>query len=176
MNRLPTRPEPRIRPLGPFDLDILAALHAACFAEAWSRESIAAILAMPGAFGLLAEDAQAPRGFLLARLAADEAEILSLAVSPVARRAGLASRLLETGLARMEQAGARQVYLEVAEDNAAAIALYRAFRFRQVGRREGYYGGPGRGSIGAFVLSRPLDAIDRAAPGLQPPGEGVGDG
>jgi ribosomal-protein-alanine N-acetyltransferase len=165
MSRASDRGQSQIRPIGVFDLDLVAALHAACFTEAWNRESIAAILAMPGAFGLLAEDATAPLGFLLARLAADEAEILSMAVSPSARREGQGSRLLEAGLARMQEGGARHAHLEVAEDNAAAIALYHAFGFRQVGRRKGYYGRSGTEAIGALILSRALEATGRTALG-----------
>ncbi len=155
----------RIRPVGPFDLDVIAALHAACFAKAWDRQSIAALLAMPGAFGLLAEDTVVPTGFLMARVTADEAEILSLAVAGPARRSGRGTRLLEAGLARMAGAGARRVHLEVAEDNSAAIAFYRALEFRPVGRRAGYYRGRDGTVIGALLLSRPLAAASSAAGG-----------
>jgi ribosomal-protein-alanine N-acetyltransferase len=128
-----------VRAVGPFDLDLLAALHAACFADAWSARSLAAILATPGAFGLLATEAAEPVGFILLRGAADEAEILSLGVVPAARRRGVAGRLLAAATARLAEAGVRRLLLEVAEDNEAARALYAAAGFAQVGRRPAYY-------------------------------------
>ena len=128
----------------------LAALHRAAFpAEAWDAPAIAALLALPGGFALRGEG-----GFLLARLAADEAEILTLAVIPAARRAGLGRALVEGACAFAGAQGARAMFLEVGEDNAAALALYAAAGFERVGGRRGYYG-PGRD---AAVLRRALAA------------------
>lgn len=157
MNPAPSPLAEPIRAIGPFDLDLVAALHAGCFAEAWDRAAIAALLAMPGAFGLLAADGAAPLGFLLARAAAGEAEILSLGVSLPARRRGWGARLVEAGLDRMAQEGARRIYLEVAEDNMAAIELYRARGFAQIGRRAAYYRSQHGTATGALVLARALD-------------------
>jgi ribosomal-protein-alanine N-acetyltransferase len=155
----------RIRAIGSFDLELVAALHAACFAEPWSREALGSLLSVPGVFGLLAEDGAVPTGFLLARVAADEAEILSLGVIPSARRGGWGSRLLECALGRLEGEGACWVYLEVAEDNSAAIALYRSLGFRPVGRRASYYGRSGGRGTGALVLARGRGASRPAGPG-----------
>jgi len=121
------------------DLVVVAALHAECFAEAWSAGSIAALLAAPGAFGLVAVIDGAPAGFILIRAAGDEAEILSLGVAPPQRRRGLARRLLEAALDRLGRTSARRLLLEVAEDNAAARRLYEAAGFSPVGRRPDYY-------------------------------------
>lgn len=146
-----------IRDVGGFDLDLIAAVHAACFDEAWNRVSIAALLAMPGAFGLVAASGEEPAGFLLARIAADEAEILSLGVVPPARRRGIGSCLVQAGMERMARRGAHRVFLEVAEDNEAALALYRAAGFAPVGRRPRYYRERRARPAAALVLSRPLD-------------------
>ena len=156
---------PEIRPLTPFDLALVAALHAACFSEGWSAASIGALLAGPGAFGLLAASEGEPAGFILVRPAADEAEILSLAVLPAWRRRGLARRLLAAALERLTAAGTRRLLLEVAEDNVAAQRLYQSAGLVAVGRRPGYYRSEGRATA-ALVLAL---AIDGADAGSRPP-------
>lgn len=139
-----------LRHAGPEDAALLAAIHARAFppGEAWDAATMATLLGMPGALGLVAEEA----GMTLLRLAADEAEILTFAVRPEARRAGLGRALLETGMALLAAQGARALLLEVAEDNAAALALYTAAGFARAATRRDYYG-PGRH---ALVLRRDL--------------------
>jgi [ribosomal protein S18]-alanine N-acetyltransferase len=143
---------PALRALQPGDLDALAQLHSACFPEApWSRGALALLLAQPETVAFLAEDARGLLGFILLRRAADEAEVLSLGVARQARRRGLAGRLLAEGCAWLGPAAAR-LFLEVAADNAAALALYRSLGFRAVGRREKYYAD----GSDALVLRRDL--------------------
>lgn len=144
-----------LRPIGPFDLDCVAALHAACFDEAWSAAAIAALLATPGSFGVLSVSADLPAGFLLARVAADEAEILSLGVLPSLRRHGIARILLQSAATRAAESGAVRLFLEVASDNHAARALYLREGFALVGRRPCYYR-RGAGALDALILARPL--------------------
>lgn len=129
----------------------LAALHAAAFDAPWSEAEIAALLAGPGV-AALAE----PGGFLLLRVVADEAEILTLAVAPAERRRGVGRRLVEAATARAAEAGARSLFLEVAEDNAAAVALYQACGFRPAGRRRGYYRRGEGPAADALILARDL--------------------
>jgi ribosomal-protein-alanine N-acetyltransferase len=81
-------------------------------------------------------------GYLLARQAADEAEILNLGVAPAARRRGIGRALVREGLAALAGRGASQVFLEVRASNAAARALYAEFGFGEVGRRREYYRRP----------------------------------
>lgn len=138
-----------IREAGRFELPAIARLHAGCFADGlggtvWSEAAIAKILALPGTYAILAWSRAAPGdpaplGFALGRNAADEAEILSLGVVPAARRGGIGQALVRAVLARAALGGARRLYLEVAEDNPAARALYGAAGFTPVGRRPGYY-------------------------------------
>ncbi|MBS4047664.1 MAG: ribosomal protein S18-alanine N-acetyltransferase [Alphaproteobacteria bacterium] len=122
---------------------VLAALHAEAFAgqstELWTETSLRELLAMPGALALLALQGEQPVGFILLRLAADEAEIITLAVQPQLRRQGVARRLLTVGLAKVTGRGAQQCFLEVAESNVAARGLYASAGFAEVGRRPGYY-------------------------------------
>jgi ribosomal-protein-alanine N-acetyltransferase len=127
-----------IRPATAADLPALAALHARCFppAEAWSESALGGLLAMPGAYALW----QPAAGLVLARVAADEAEILTLGVAPAARRQGVGAALLTAALALAAKAGAATMFLEVAASNTAAQALYAAAGFSAAGRRAGYYG------------------------------------
>lgn len=125
-------------PLTPPYLAAAAEMHRRCFADSWDAATLAGLLAMSGAFGLVLSDP--PAGFVLARVAADEAEILTIAVLPEQRRGGLGGRLLDAAAAAARQAGAAVLFLEVAADNSAGLALYRSRGFAAVGRRADYYG------------------------------------
>lgn len=144
-----------IEPLGAGAACELAALHASSFAAPWRTGEFAALLTRPGIGGMGAARGGPLAGFILWRIAGREAEILTLAVDPAHRRQGLARALLgaATGLAGL--AGATSLFLEVAEDNAAARALYREAGFAQVARRRGYYRREehrGAGRMDALVL------------------------
>lgn len=134
------------RPIGQFDLDLLAELHRRCFTAIWDRpwsaQSFAEVLAMPGASGLVASRGLEPIGFGLTLQAADEVELLLLAILPEQRGHGLAGRLLEELLALAAAKGATRAVLEVAEGNQAAIACYIGIGFSACGRRKQYYPGP----------------------------------
>jgi [ribosomal protein S18]-alanine N-acetyltransferase len=132
-----------IRPVGPEAASLLAALHATAFppAESWGADAIALILGLPGAFArcAVAPGGEAPQGFVLARVAADEAEILTLAVPPAVRRCGVGAALLRAAAAGAAARGATALFLEVSAANAPARALYAAAGFAEVGRRRRYY-------------------------------------
>ncbi|SJM58223.1 Ribosomal-protein-S18p-alanine acetyltransferase [Brevundimonas diminuta 3F5N] len=118
----------------PADPARLAAIHAEAFAAPWDEAALSELLVSPGVFAV-AED----EGFILIRVVVDEAEILTLAVRPSARRAGLGGRLVEAAVVRAAALGAERMFLEVAEGNAAARALYARSGFVEMGRRRGYY-------------------------------------
>ncbi len=143
----------RHAPLDPSQAELLAAIHAEAFDRPWSRADFAELLASPGVFGWLSLAGEAPLGFVLARAVADEAEILTLAVSPDRRRRGIGRSLIEAALFEARARGAARIWLEVAEDNVAALTLYRAAGFAPTGRRRGYYSRPA-GAVDALVLSR----------------------
>ena len=149
---------PALSPLAPVHAVLIAGMHRISFAEPWDEAAMAGLLAMPGAFGLLAAD-EAPLGFILCRMAADEAEVLTLLVLPPYRRSGLGGRLLAAACAQAASAGAARMFLEVAADNAAGLALYAARGFLPVGRRPRYYGG----RIDALILEKYLGNIIPAA-------------
>jgi ribosomal-protein-alanine N-acetyltransferase len=114
--------------------DVLAALHGAVFPEEpWDGPGFAALLSQPGMTGLI----NPAGGFLLLRMVADEAEIITIGVVP--KRQGIGRALLTTGLAKIRPLGVSMVYLEVASGNTAARRLYESFGFTQSGLRQKYY-------------------------------------
>ena len=119
----------------------LAALHHKCFEDGWSADAFVSILATPGVFGTAVADDDGDQlaGFILCRGAADEAELLSLAVAPSFRRRGLGREMLARAMATARERGAARLHLEVAADNAAATALYESAGFSESGRRKAYY-------------------------------------
>ncbi|MCF4165431.1 ribosomal protein S18-alanine N-acetyltransferase [Zavarzinia compransoris] len=145
---------PRRLPAAPAaaDLDRLARIHGACFPDApWDAAHLARLLAMPGAIAL-ADTA----GFIMLRGAADEAEVITIAVDPASRRRGAGRRLLAAALDAAARTGADRIFLEVAVDNPPAIALYRAFAFDEVARRRRYYRRRDGESVDALVFSKRL--------------------
>jgi ribosomal-protein-alanine N-acetyltransferase len=132
---------PVIRPLRAEKAADCARLHAADFAHPWPADEIAAIIARPTTLAAAALDpiGGALHGFVLARLAADEAEVLTIVVDAALRGRGVGRALLSEALRKAGNAGARAIFLEVDGHNAPAIALYRRLGFLKVGERVGYY-------------------------------------
>ncbi|HEY2890431.1 MAG TPA: GNAT family N-acetyltransferase [Dongiaceae bacterium] len=151
----------RIHALVPTELDAFARLHGECFVEAWDADALATLMAMPGAFALLArdEDSGALLGFVMIRGVGDEAEIVTLGVDPRRRRRGLGRALLAAGLNEAATLGSARLFLEVAADNSAALALYRAAGFTEIGRRANYYHRPD-GRMTALVMARAVAMAD----------------
>nr|WP_183395218.1 GNAT family N-acetyltransferase [Hansschlegelia beijingensis] len=123
------------------DADELSELHRAAFARGWTVDEMDALLNDRAVVGcvLRREGRERAYGFALSRVAEDEAEVLSIAVAEARRGAGGGATLLSHHLGRLCGRGVRRIVLEVDEDNAAALALYRRFGFEQVGRRPAYY-------------------------------------
>jgi len=111
------------------------------FADPWSQRDFRDCVTSDATF-LVAETAEGVAGYLVALDAADEGEILNLAVAPGGRRHGIGRALVDHALDSLARRGVRQVYLEVRESNAPARALYAAHGFREVGRRAQYYRRP----------------------------------
>lgn len=140
----------------------LAALHRACFDEPWDEAAMRELLAMPGAFAFEAGDPASLEGLVIARIAGGEAEILTIGVRPAARGTGLGRRLLEAAAIRAAALGAEALFLEVAEDNRAALRLYETFGFYLVGIRPGYYRRDGA-PVAARTLKLDLAPLPGAA-------------
>lgn len=150
-----------LRPLGVPDLDIAAALHREAFLpmgeRAWPRHEMAELLASLGVVGLLLQRADSEIGFAVCRMAADEAELLTLAVSPSARRLGAGRTLLRAVIDLVRAGNARRLFLEVGDDNLAARSLYERMGFETVGRRTAYYRRGDRPAADALVMRLALD-------------------
>ena len=136
------------------DAAALAALHARSFAQGWSESEFERLLSDKAVVAHVAR-AGAPVGFMLSRRAADEAEILTVAVAPAERGRGIARDLLARHLGRLAALGIARVFLEVDDGNRAALKLYARAGFREVGRRQGYYA-RAQGSGAALTLRRDL--------------------
>ena len=119
----------------------IAALHTTLFDTGWNAAAISGLLEHPGSIALVACTSNPLRigGFALAQVAADEAEILTIGVIAAWQRRGVGARLVG-GLERAgRNAGAKRLFLEVAESNAAALQLYQTAGFTEVGRHKDYY-------------------------------------
>jgi ribosomal-protein-alanine N-acetyltransferase len=145
-----------LRPAIVADAPALAALHATAFETPWRATDIAALMIGLGGYGVAAESESQAMGFILCRAVAQEAEVLTLATTPVHRRHGVAAALLRAGMDGAAARGASAMFLEVAADNLAAIGLYAGAGFAQIGARRGYYQGR-EGQIDALVMRRDLN-------------------
>lgn len=131
----------------------LVDIHAHTFDFGWNNSDFIEYLkgAEYTCFGLYDEDAL--QAFVLISAVLDEAEILTLATDPLAQRRGHARALLQHLIAHLTRINIRSLFLEVAVDNPAAIALYEGLGFRQVGRRPLYYSRRGGVLVDALILS-----------------------
>ena len=147
-----------LQPAGPAEAAVMAALQRACFPEdPWDAQSIATLAGQAGAFAVLALAGEEPVGFVLARVAAEDGEIIAIGVLPDARRGGVGRRLVAAAQDSAGRLGATALFLEVAEDNEAAKILYKTCGFSPVGRRPGYYIRP-KGRVAALVLRYSYDS------------------
>jgi [ribosomal protein S18]-alanine N-acetyltransferase len=149
---------PVIRPLRAAKAEACARLHAEGFAHPWSAEEIVQLLAGASTLAAAALDPANGRlrGFVIARLAADEAEILTIAVETAWRGNGVGRTLLSHALRQAANAGARTMFLEVDEGNAPALALYQRAGFAAVGKRQGYYRRADGGRATAVIMRKAL--------------------
>jgi [ribosomal protein S18]-alanine N-acetyltransferase len=137
------------------DAPLLAALHGAAFQRGWSTEEFEQLLVEHNVVADRALAGTDLAGFVVSRIAADQAEILSIAVAPSHRGRGLAHKMLDVHLRRLAGYGVAAVFLEVDERNKPARRLYAGFGFAKVGRRESYYAAAD-GAAAALVLRRDL--------------------
>jgi ribosomal-protein-alanine N-acetyltransferase len=156
ITRLFARGEPALSEASPRDAPAIAELHAASFRHGWSDGEFERLLIERNIVAHRATMGRVLHGFILSRLVAGEAEILSVAVASARRSRGLARALLNLHLRRLAGLGASAVFLEVDEDNEPARRLYQRAGFREVGRRAGYYQQGRDKAATALVLRRDL--------------------
>lgn len=133
-------------------LDDMASLHTRAFAgqdRAWSRDEFGTLLSGNTVFSVGGTEA-----FAIGRAVAGEAELLTIATAPEARRKGLARAVLRAFEAEAERRNAVQFFLEVSEDNTAALALYRAEGYAEVARRAAYYRRPDGRPVDALIMEK----------------------
>ena len=146
-----------IRPLAAKDAPCMTRLHGTAFDPAWPEPDMVGHISSDLGIGF----GDPLAGFILIRQIADQSEILTIVTDPSQRRQGIARRLIGAGMKNAAQTGAAVMFLEVAEDNAAAIELYKSVGFSRIGRRPAYYRRPG-GRIAALTFRKELDATAAA--------------
>ncbi len=142
-------------------MEVMEVAFDPAFGEAWNRRQVSDALVMGGCGYLLAgehgalTEGGAAAGFLLSRQAADEEELLLIAVRPEFRRRGIAGELLERFIAEAKIRGIIRLFLEMREGNPAA-ELYRRHGFEPVGRRPNYYNRGSITGIDAITFAKPI--------------------
>ena len=145
----------------PEDITAIAVLMTSTISREWDEAALRALVTDGRSSLLLAKSAgdSAPAVAGVIRTVVDETELLLLATAPERRGMGLGGLLLDALLDRARQQGATRMFLEVAADNAAALALYRGRAFAEVGRRAGYYRRPSGVTVDALLLARDLGQL-----------------
>ncbi len=156
--RLFAAPRPICEPGRIADADDLAALHTHAFRHGWPATEIEALIADPTVTVVVARQGRTPLprrpvGFVMVRAAADEAEILTVAVAPAWRGRGVGRLMMDETIRRLYFMRVASLFLEVDEGNGPALSLYRHLGFREVGRRANYYAG---GTANALVMRADL--------------------
>jgi ribosomal-protein-alanine N-acetyltransferase len=145
-----------IEPASLRDASALAQLHGASFHRGWGESEFESMLTERNTLVHRLRMGRKIIGFSVSRLAADEAEILSIAVAPSHRGRGLSRDLLLNHLGHLAGRGVKTVFLEVEENNQPARRLYGRAGFTVVGRRERYYRQPGGEQLDALMMRRDL--------------------
>lgn len=141
----------------PDDAGGIAAIHAELFPTAWDRDAIQALIEHPASLALVAvRPGRQVVGFIIAQIAADEAEILTIGVARDGQRKGIGRQLVEGAARAAARSDAKRLFLDVAAGNSPARALYEACGFAQIGQRKSYYTLPGGARDDALQLARDL--------------------
>jgi [ribosomal protein S18]-alanine N-acetyltransferase len=152
----PSFPSINIRSLVTHDAPSLVSLHRQGFALGWDGPEFERLLAEPSslAHGIFLSNSARPAGFVLSRFIQDEAEILTLVLGKASRGKGFSSPLMSAHVNAMERLGVTCLHLEVNENNAPALALYKKMGFLVTGRRPAYYADQGLSRSDALMMTR----------------------
>lgn len=145
-----------IRRMEEGDLTAVMRIEKAAFSSPWTLATFAGLLRRTTTRLWVASVSGAVVGYAAVWMVADQAELGDIAVDEELRRRGIGTRLLETVLEAMPEAGIRDLFLEVRVSNDAARSLYARYGFEEVGRRPGYYSRPRED---ALVLRRRIDRV-----------------
>jgi ribosomal-protein-alanine N-acetyltransferase len=145
-----------VEPAAMRDARRLAQLHGESFHRGWGEGEFEGMLTARNTLVHRLKASGKIIGFAVSRMAADEAEILSIAVAASHRGRGLSRDLLLTHLGHLAGHGVRTIFLEVEENNQPARRLYERAGFSVVGRRERYYQQPGGEQMNALLMRRDL--------------------
>jgi ribosomal-protein-alanine N-acetyltransferase len=149
----------RLRESSAQDSDLLAAIHRQCFPNYWNPDAFTDFFAVAGTFALLAAAESPPHdpmGMVVYRTSFEQADIITLAVLPQWRRAGLGGMLLSAAMQQSLLRGCKTMFLDVEEGNVAALRLYEGFGFAHVSRRRLYYRQKDGSFTDALVMSKKL--------------------
>lgn len=146
-----------VREMDEMDIPQAILVEGATGFEDWDEKTFVKLLDKPYTYGFVAEAPSASgewkfAGYAIFSVAADEAELLAIATSPEFLRKGVATEIFAEGVSALLDAGARNLFLEVREDNASAVAFYYSLGFEKTGERKNYY----RDGEDAVLMSRPL--------------------
>jgi len=141
----------KLTPATPEDAPDMAGVHAQAFDTPWDENDFEDLLDGEGIFGFVVRGDD-PAGVLICRVAAGEAEVLTVGVAPWARRRGVGEALMTAAIGMARQAGAEAMFLEVDVDNAGAVALYERLGFVRAGLRKAYYDRGANGRADALVM------------------------
>ena len=145
-----------VEPASLRDAPALAQIHGASFHRGWSEGEFENMLSERNTLVHRLRIGRKVIGFSVSRIAADEAEILSIAVAQSHRGRGLSNNLLLTHLGHLAGRGVRTVFLEVEENNQPARRLYKRAGFAVAGRRERYYRQASGEPLNALLMRRDL--------------------
>jgi [ribosomal protein S18]-alanine N-acetyltransferase len=149
-------PQPVVEPATLRDATVLSQIHGASFHRGWDESQFESMLSERNTLVHRLRMGRKIIGFSVSRIAADEAEILSIAVAESHRGRGFSNNLLLTHLGHLAGRGIRTVFLEVEENNQPARRLYERTGFGVVGRRERYYRQSGSEALDALLMRRDL--------------------
>lgn len=151
----------KISELGVSGATLLAEIYDLSFQEGseqhWDKKAFEALFKIAGTTSYIVEKNETPIGFVMLRKLHDEAEIITFCILPKWCNNGYATVLLEWVKDRLQQQAIKRVFLEVRQNNEAAIRLYNKCSFEQIGRREGYYSNHSGKKIDAIVMQINLD-------------------
>lgn len=145
-----------IRIAGYPDFSHMARIHAANFVRGWKAEEIRELMEKPGMKGFIYDIEGSRAGFVLMQMVEDEAEIIAIAVDKFHQRKGIASRILEFVMQYAQREGVESLFLEVAEDNLAAVGLYQKHAFETFNQRKDYYQRWHGGRVNALMMRHSL--------------------